>query len=191
MKKLVCVLLLAAASVYAQSSDTSFVLDATKPYVYLQFDHVGPRTPLHEGEPSTGLWLRIVNNCKVPIRVRSYGVTTGDAGIGIFDEVIPVQQGLTVQAKSGEIPLSTDENPTQKTPNESSAKMPTRHSAELSSATLVPPGKTLLFSVPRNHVSRDWFLRVKFTLAVSSPSVGPGPFTELDFFNDQIPASSR
>lgn len=191
MKKLACILILAVATMYAQTPDTSFVLDGTKPYVYLQFDHVGPRKPVHEGEPSTGLWLRIVNNCKVPISVRSYGTTTGDIGTGVFDEVIPAQQGLTVQADSGEIPLSTDERPTQKTTNEPSAKMPEGYSAELSSVTRVLPGKSLLFSVPRNHVSRDWFLRVKFALAVSKPSVGTGPFTELDFFNEQIPASSR
>jgi hypothetical protein len=191
MRKLACMILFAAATIYAQSPDTSFILDGTKPYVYLQFDHVGPRKPLHEGEPSTGLWLRIVNNCKVPISVRSYGVTTGDIGTGVFDETIPVQQGPTVQADSGEIPLSTDERPIRKTTNEPSAKMPEGYSAELSSVTRVLPGKSLLFSVPRNHVSRDWFLRVKFALAVSKPSVGPGPFTELDFFNEQIPASSR
>jgi hypothetical protein len=191
MKKLACILLLAVASMYAQSPDTSFVLDGTKPYVYLQFDHVGPRKPLHEGEPSTGLWLRIMNNCKVPISVRSYGVTTGDAGTGVFDEVIPVQQGFRVQAASGEISLSTHETASQKPAIEPSAKMPEGYSAEVSSATLVQPGQSLLFSVPRSHVSRDWFLRVKFTLAVSKPSVGPGPLTELDFFNEQIPASSR
>ena len=191
MSKLACILLLTVTTMYAQAPDTSFVLDGTKPYVYLQFDHVGPRKPLHEGEPSTGLWLRIVDNCKVPISVRSSGVTTGDVGIGIFDEIIPVQQGFTVQADSGQIPLSTDERPTQKTADQSSAKMPEGYSAELSSGTRVLPGKSLLFSVPRNHVSRDWFLRVKFALAVSKPSVGPGPFTELDFFNEQIPSSKR
>lgn len=191
MRKLACILFIAIATTYAQSPDTSFVLDGTKPYVYLQFDHIGPRKPLHEGEPSTGLWLRIVNNCKVPINVRSYGVITGDIGTGVFDEIIPVQQVLTVRADSGEIPLSTDEKPTPKTANEPSAKMPEGYSAELSSVTRVLPGKSLLFSVPRNHVSRDWFLRVKFILDVSKPSVGTGPFTELDFFNDQIPPSSR
>jgi hypothetical protein len=191
MSKLACILFLAVATMHAQTPDASFVLDGTKPYVYLQFDHVGPRKPLHEGEPSTGLWLRIVNNCKVAISVRSYGTTTGDIGAGVFDEIISSQQGLTVQADSGEIPLSTDERPTQKTANEPSPKMPEGYSAELSSVTRILPGKSLLFSVPRNHVSRDWFLRVKFALAVSKPSVGPGPFTELDFFNEQIPASSR
>jgi len=191
MMKLACILLFSVTTMHGQSPDTSFVLDGSKPYVYLQFDHVGPRKPLHEGEPSTGIWLRVVNNCKVPISVRSYGVTTGDIGTGVFDEIIPIQQGITVQAASGEVPVSTDEKPAQKGANEPSAKMPEGYSAELSSATRVLPGESLLFSVPRNHVSRDWFLRVKFALAVSNPSAGTGPFTELDFFNEQIPSSSR
>jgi hypothetical protein len=56
--------------------------------------------------------------------------------------------------------------------------------------TRVLPGQSLLFSVPRNHVSRDWFMRVKFIPDVNKPSVGFGPLTELDFFNEQIPVKS-
>jgi hypothetical protein len=190
MKRLIAFLILTAATLHAQSAATGFVLDATKPYVYLQFDHVGPRKPLHAGEPPIGLWLRIVNNCKLPISVRSYGVTTGGAGVGVLDEVIPVPQEITVQADSGRMPLSSDGPPTQKA-NEPAVKMPEGYSAELSSVSDILPGKSLLFSLPRNHVSRDWFVRVKFWLDVSKPSVGTGPLTELDFFNEQIPASSR
>jgi hypothetical protein len=39
----------------------SFVLDQTKPYVYLKFDHIGSRTPVRDGEGNTGIWLRVVN----------------------------------------------------------------------------------------------------------------------------------
>jgi hypothetical protein len=191
MRKLAAILLIAVATVCAQNPETGFVLNRSKPYVYLQFDHVGPRKPLHEGEPSTGLWLRIVNNCKVPISVRTYGVTTGDIGAGVLDEIIPVDQGIEVQADYGEATVSTYGGPTQETANRRPENIPEGYSAELSSMTRVLPGTSLLFSVPRNHVSRDWFLRVKFALAVSPPSVGPGPFTELDFYNGQIPASSR
>jgi hypothetical protein len=181
MKRLIWSLLLMATSVYAQTTDTTFVLDGSKPYAYLQFDHVGPRKPIQEGEDSEGLWLRVVDNCKVPIAVKSYGVTSGDAGVGIFDEIIPIGQGFMVQADTDEVPETTDENRLK--------TMPPGYSAELSSVTRVLPGKSLLFSVPRNHVSRNWFMRVKFTLDVSKPSVGIGPQTELDFFNEQIPVT--
>lgn len=192
MRMTACFMLFALATAYAHSPDKSFVIDGTRPYAYLQFDHIGPRKPLHEGEPLVGLWLRIVNNCRVPIEVKSYGVPTGDPGTGVFDEVIPLQQdGITVQADSLEVPLSTGDKAVKEFANIAPTKIPQGYSAELSSATRILPGGDLLFSVPRDHVSRNWFLRVKFTLAVNEPAVGPGPFTELDFFNDQIPTSNR
>ena len=53
--------------------------------------------------------------------------------------------------------------------------------------TRVLPGKDLLFSVPINHVSDNWFMRVRFVLDVDKPSVGTGPYTYLNFFKTQIP----
>ena len=188
MKRAIFALLLMATGMYAQSADTSFVLDGSKPYAYLEFDHLGPRKRLQQGEDSQGLWLRVVNNCKVPIGVRTYGVTSGDLGIGVFDEVIPIQQIFSVQADSGEIPLEQDKSQ-PRAQEKSQQRIPQGYSAEVFSVTRVLPGHSLLFSVPRDHVSRDWFMRVKFTLDVSKPSVGTGPRTELDFFNEQIPAA--
>jgi hypothetical protein len=179
MKKIV-VLFLFATSMHAQSAATSFVLDQSKAYAYLQFDHVGPRKPIQEGEPAQGLWLRLVNNCKVPINVRTYGITTGDPDVGVLDEVIPFPPILEIHSDLDQ-PSVREDHSTQ--------KMPHGYDAELSSMTRVLPGKSLLFSVPRNHVSRDWYLRIKFTLDVSKPSVGIGPFTELDFFEDRIPVN--
>jgi hypothetical protein len=181
MKKIVLAFLLFATSVRAQNATTDFVLDQSKPYVYLQFDHLGPRKPIQEGEPAQGLWLRLVNNCRIPVKVRTYGFTTGDPGTGVFDEVIPYPPMLEIRSDLDQPPASEDQ-PKQ--------KMPRGYDAELSSMSTVLPGKSLLFSVPRNHVSRDWFMRVKFALDVSKPSVGIGPLTELDFFENQIPPNS-
>jgi hypothetical protein len=178
MKKIV-VLFLFATSMHAQSATTSFVLDQSKAYAYLQFDHVGPRKPIQEGEPAQGLWLRLVNNCKVPINGRTYGITTGDPGVGVLDEVIPFSPILEIHSDLDQ-PVSKD-HPQQ--------KMPPGYDDELASMTTIFPGKSLLFSVPRDQVSSDWFVRVKITLDVSKPSVGIGPFTELDFLESQIPAN--
>ena len=212
MRKMsVFALLLLSGVVSAQSADTSFVLDRSKPYVYLAFDHVGPRKPIEPGEGSEGLWLRIVNNCKVPIKVNTFRGDSDETGVVIFDEIELITEGFTVSSESNELPTvaSSDQSligdetskvtsPEKPKPKQDSAvveranrQIPHGYSAELSFVSTVPPGKSLLFSVPRNHVSRDWFLRVKFALAVSQPSAGPGPFTELDFFNEQIPASHR
>ena len=43
-----------------------FLIDPSKPYVYIRYDHIAPRKPVQAGEPSTGLWLGTVNNCRVP-----------------------------------------------------------------------------------------------------------------------------
>jgi hypothetical protein len=168
---------LLATGAFAQVADSGFALDPSKPYVYILFDHVGPRKPLRAGEDPQGLWLRIINNCKVPIGLKSYGPSSGDGVVGILDEVLPIQQGFPVQLDLGDI-SSPAKRPQQ--------KMPQGYTAELYSVTQILPGQSILFSVPRDHVSHDWFMRVKFSLNVSKPSAGPGPMSELDFFDEQI-----
>lgn len=71
-----------------------FRIEASKPYVYVEVDHIGPRTPLREGEPSDGIWLRLKNNCQVPIVIitlRASKVIT-ERTIGVADEVVPTPQ---------------------------------------------------------------------------------------------------
>jgi hypothetical protein len=71
-----------------------FRIDASKPYVYVEVDHVGPRPPLREGEPNDGIWLRLKNNCQVPIVIitlRASKVISGPV-IGVADEVVPTPQ---------------------------------------------------------------------------------------------------
>jgi hypothetical protein len=180
------VVLLASALLLAlplkQESNHRFVLNDTKPYAFLQFDHTGPRKPIQAGETTQGLWLKIVNNCEVPISVKTYGSTPGDPEVSVLDEVIPVQGGFSVledaeQASGSERNLH--------------ALMPHGYSTEVSPLARILPGTSLLFSVPRNHVGLNWFLRVKVTLDVSQPSAGLGPWTQLDFFNGQIPPKSN
>jgi hypothetical protein len=154
---------------------SDFVLNPAKPYVYLQFDHVGPRKPLRDGEGNVGLWLRIVNNCREPITVPTFGLTSGDPGVGVFDEIIPDMLTTSVTADpSGTAPAAP-------------IRPPEGYSAEVFSMTHILPGKDLLFSVPLNHVSNQWFMRIRFILDVDKPSLGTGPYTYLEFFETQIP----
>jgi len=94
-----------------------FLVDPHKPYVYLEVDHVGPREPRTLGEPNIGIWLRLHNNCIVPITVHTFGVpdlafappSSGpDEEIGVFDSVIanPPPWGLILvePPKGGPLP---------------------------------------------------------------------------------------
>ncbi len=159
-----------------------FVLDHSKPYVYLAFDHIGPRKPILEGEDPSGLWLRVVNNCRVPISIGTYGFVNSSE-IGVFYSVVPIDPPMIVANTN----VSNDE-----ADKNNSEAMPSGYpGAELSSATIISPGKSLIFSVPRRSVSPRWFLRIKFELRVNRGPASPGPFTELDFFNEEIPAKPQ
>ncbi len=72
------------------SSAESFLVDRSKPYVYLEVDHAGPREPRSKGEPKVGIWLRLHNNCTVPIAVRTFGVPPNSPSgeIGVLDNVV-------------------------------------------------------------------------------------------------------
>jgi hypothetical protein len=177
MPKISLFLALVVLGAAGQDKPNDFLLDSSRPYVYLKFDHIGPLKPQQEGEGGIGLWLRIVNNCRVPIAVRSFGVNTGDPGVGVLYEVIPIAQPDIVISGDSGIPIG-------ETGGEMQISPPKGYSAELSSITRIAPGKDLLFSVPRNHVSNNWFIRVKFWLAIGS---SPGPFSQLDFLEDQVP----
>jgi len=75
----------------AGDSFEGFLIDASTPYVYLAVDHVGPRKPLRDTEPGTGIWLRLRNNCAVPVVVVASSDPAEDAGeaLWIQDEVVP------------------------------------------------------------------------------------------------------
>ena len=76
-------------SVHAADSQTppKLAIDATRPIVYIEFDHAGPRAPVLGGEPNRGLWLRLVNNSVLAINVRANGTST-DPEMTILPDVI-------------------------------------------------------------------------------------------------------
>jgi len=125
--------------------------------------------------------------------VPTFGLTSGDAGAGVLDDVVPDEMSMKVITEPAELKFS-EGNSTEVSPKSSAdqAKVihPPGYSAEVSSMTRILPGKELLFSVPLDHVSDAWFMRVRFVLDVNKPGVGAGPYTYLDFFKSQIPPSA-
>ena len=64
--------LLFATGMAAPITSGQFVIDGSKPYAYVSFDHIGDRRPAAESEESKGLWLRLVNNCNLPITIMTF-----------------------------------------------------------------------------------------------------------------------
>jgi hypothetical protein len=79
----------------------SFVIDSSKPYAYVEFDHIGRRTPARDKEVAEGIWLRLVNNSPAPIKVRVFDLGAGEPGVGMNYDVVR-SRSLVVKPKSSE-----------------------------------------------------------------------------------------
>jgi hypothetical protein len=174
----------------AETKPEGFALDKSKAYVYLEFDHVGVRKPLQKGEPRRGLWLRIVNNCQLPIRIGTFGITTGDPGVGILDEVVSEGGGVRTEQNAVLEEMGSGSQTDAPSPP-SSIPIPEGYSAEVHSVTTIAPGKNVLFSIPTDHVGLGWFMRVRFTLDLGNPQIGNAPYSYVDFYYSQIPPEYR
>lgn len=184
-------LLVACAGAHCQKRYAeNFVIDHTKPYAYIKFDHIGPRTPQGPEEGNIGLWLRIVNNCRIPIVVPASGYPKGDKdpGVGVLDEIELRKPGtsLTMTLSNGkEITIPPQPPKTNEQPPKGYAE----DNIDVFSPVDIQPGASMLFSVPLNHVSDWWNLYVRASLKVrgtSGDSYGQ-PYTYLIFTKNRIP----
>lgn len=185
---LIVVGILSAANAQNTASQ-SFVLNEAKPYVYIAFDHAGNRKPLGPGESTRGFWSKFVNNCRVPITVGTFETGTGDPGIGVFHDVVSYESSRVkgYPGPQAETPLKAAGDG----PSEPATKPPEGYYAEVSSTTTIAPGESILFSVPSNHLSPNWYVRVRFTLAVSPNRIGDQPYSYADFRWEQLPDSVK
>jgi hypothetical protein len=163
----------------AQISSSNFEIDDTKPFVYLKFDHLGSRKPVNDSESSKGLWLRLVNNCRLPISISVLDPGTGDPGVIVNYEVVPVP--------GWNVPDS-----------EQRKKMPFGLEADIGTLVTISPGGSLLFSVPAESVTAQWYIQVRFDFVFPAPksrnyqpSGNYEPYSVADFTWYNIPEKYR
>ena len=167
------------APAQAQASAKNLEIDLSKPYVYIRFDHLGDRKPVNDLESTKGLWLRLVNNCRLPIEVSVLGLGTGDPGVALNFEVVP-NSGFSAP------------DPEQR------KKMPSGYAADIGTLVTIPPKGDLLFSVPAESVTEHWFIQVRFQFALpklksikGEPSGSFEPYSVVDFTRYNIPEIVR
>lgn len=213
-----CVILLSglaiAGSLCAQprqgnsAESKNFLLDASKPYVYLELDHVGPREPMQEGEPRVGLWLRLKNNCTVPIVVVMLKSSSVKAEPGVMDEIVPnppAPKGDTAGSgiiyKPGQeglagLFLAPNSHGDEAWGEEGIHKgAPHGYNGDrepgVPMLTVVPSGGTFLFSLPISHVSKTWHFEVPFRFALEREGSTRQPYSYVALFWDDLPESYR
>jgi len=130
-----------------------------------------------------GCGWELHNNCLLPIWVHTNGAPLGDSAdaVGVMDILVPANFPPTDEkggAGSKEMPLSTW--------------------SDVGSRYTVAPGKSLLFSLPANHFSRRWNIRIPYEFDLP-PGKGPrddtawGGQTEmfLSYSFYDLPASAQ
>lgn len=195
-----------------------FLIDQSRPYVYLELDHIGPRTPLRTGEPNQGIWLYLKNNCRLPIVVLAFG-SPQTGVIDLMDEIVPNphrgtevpssgvgykrdQEGLTdifrwPNVNESEAIAAEDEatNLSNDTVGKKFAARPRGYShgyEPLSfTLTIIAPGGQVHFSVPIDHVSDDWHFEVPFRLALNDHGSVRAPYSYLAFYKTDLPRDGR
>jgi len=163
--------------------ESSFIIDTAKPYVYLEVDHVGPRLPRGKDEPSVGIYLRLKNNSNLPIVVSTSPGPAGSPDCDLMDVVVPNLKMLFVVSGGG--PISSP--PVPSTPTQ---EPPLGYVWEVSTATKIPPGGHISFSMPINHVGPTWHFEIPFRFDLPKTHQRQ-PESHVDLFDDDLPLKHR
>jgi hypothetical protein len=172
--------LLAPAALPQQMADR-FLIDASKPFAYINFDHVADRKQPSPEEFPKGLWLKLVNNCRVPIAVMANGPEPGEPGVTIPFDVVLTPFLPTLIGPSGQVDSS----------NTAKREPPRGYSTDVGSLLIIAPGKNLLFSVPLNAVSESWYLQVRFQFQLPGARSVQAPLILVDFGWQDLPKQYR
>ena len=184
----------------ATSVETSgFVIAPNRPYLYMRFDHVAKGVRAGQGDSETRYWFQLVNNCRLPVRVRTSGVPNGSpvGEIGlIYDVVEDRNQGVEIRGTT--VPTEGDNTVQEpKASKREALQVPIGNVAHLSSAYLIPPQGTLLFSIPSNHLARQWHIEIPYEFGlplnkgVREENVGGRPRMALVYYELDLPTGVR
>lgn len=146
MKKSLFVLALFAWPVFlmpaqAQKKGTTSVdvrIVQNRPNVFISYEQVGKREPQDVGDSDEGVWLRFHNNSKWQVGVCMFEVSKENGDMGFNYEVERYEN-----AGSEEVPIASDP--------EGSC-----------SIGLIKSGKSLVFSLPREHMAEGLAIKVRF-----------------------------
>ena len=142
MKQLLPLLLFAvivAGDVAAQSQTKSpDRLLPDRPLAYITFVRTGKRETIHVNESNEGVWLRLHNNTRRRMYLRTVEGGPKSQGYLLLYEVVPEDGART------------------------ETNLPIGERSDIRTIISVRPGKSALFSVPREHLARGLSISVAF-----------------------------
>jgi hypothetical protein len=136
--------------------DSDVRISKAQPTVYITFVRLGKRKPEHTDESNEGVWLSLHNNTKWSLVLHAYGAggytfARGDEEeVGMFYGIEEVSEpkGLAVFTRS-----QKDKPPeTAEQDGERDCSPLYDNWCHVCSTIILPPGKSLLFSLPRESL---------------------------------------
>lgn len=123
----------------------------SKPSVFISYDHEGNREPLKTAESNHGVWLRLQNNTRTALFFPSFSVPKELGEVGMFYDIVSVSHSDNYR------------DPSLRTPETKAEELPVGYTlGHTSSAYLLGPGRSVLFSLPREHLPKGVALRFSF-----------------------------
>jgi hypothetical protein len=149
------------------------------PGVYLSYVRTGPRAPLSAEESSTGVWLRLTNNFRVPILLYAnsdlesatgWQLTGTDRYASFFKNGAEVRACYDVEGIPQLISRVTDKAIEMEIPFREAVPEPSPRTSCLwfgrphgeGRLISLAPGNTVVFSVPENFVTAGRRISTKF-----------------------------
>jgi hypothetical protein len=128
-------------------------------------DHVGIGVRFSEDEPPKRVWFRFFNNCMVGVVLRTFSVPDRSQKdeVGVIHYVVKDAPQFRIRDVNDAPPPNAGSSEPRQEP-----RMPMGYDFELSSTLSVPPGKSVLFSVPVTHLSKSWHIEIPYTFDVPS-----------------------
>lgn len=133
---------------FSNPADKTILVNSSMPGAFVTFEKAAPRKARYRGEGANGVWLSLHNNYQVPIEVPTYSVEE------------PSETGVVYEI------MSLDPNSTPEL---------SQHHIDAFGLTQLQPGKSLLFSLPAEQLSKLVYLRVKFDFVGEDNATKGGP----------------
>jgi len=178
-----------------------------KPTVYITFVRFGKREPTHNNESDEGVWLRVHNNTRWTLLFGGYGAYTAkDEEVSMFygvEEVPKPRDRFIIMPPLPQRPIF-DRPPVQAQPTETPKvekeekdcdAPPGEWGIDVVGLIPLPPGKSLLFSVPLETLCKNLKIYIEYNYAWERKNYydnyGDEPQHRVYFYGSDLPKVAR
>jgi hypothetical protein len=175
---IVAILLSTAVSQGGDSKERGFAIDPKRPYIDIVFNKIEERQPVFSSESKQGLWLSLRNNCTYTIKVHILNASNKNPGMLLIHDVFSTMGWM-------------DSPPGSLSENEAIAQPRGYRGIDVVNSVEVLPSHELLFSVPLEHVTRNWAIRVEVYLKIPGPTYGFQPRTLVEYRFEYLPDKAK